>query len=59
MEEMVQSVCEGGIARKMVRSEVLPVDFSLSLVACGSCAPLECRKGKLCLGQVAIWYGAW
>lgn len=56
---MVQSVCEGGIARKMVRSEVLPVDFSLSLVACGSCAPLECRKGKLCLGQVAIWYGAW
>lgn len=58
MEEMVQSVCEGGIARKMVRSVVLS-DFSLSLVACGSCAPLECRKGKLCLGQVAIWYGAW
>lgn len=54
---MVQSVCEGGIARKMVRSVVLS-DFSLSLVACGSCAPLECRKGKLCLGQVAIWYGA-
>lgn len=46
MEEIVSSVWEGGIARKMVRSEALSGDFSLSLVACGSCATLGVLEGQ-------------